>query len=90
MSKVNHYGVLEQHNINNDDVLRAAEEVANLGYSIIDSGYTANQVEEIASTFDVVYSQYLEKYGKFFLEKMDEDNLTYTNLNHWVLRAHFG
>jgi hypothetical protein len=74
MSKINHYGVLEQHNINNDDVLRAAEEIANVGYSIIDSGYTANQVEAIASTFDLVYSQYLEKYGKSFLEQIDEAN----------------
>ena len=35
MSKVNYYGVLEQHDIS-DDVLRAAEEISNLGYSVIE------------------------------------------------------
>ena len=69
MSKVNHYGVLEQHHINDDVVLRATEEIVNLGYAVIDSGYTVNQVEEIAKVFDIVHSEYVEKYsqnlGKF-------------------------
>ncbi len=69
MSKVNHYGVLEQHHINNDVILRAAEEITNLGYAVIDSGYTVNQVEEIAFLFDIVYSKYVEKYSQSFLEK---------------------
>ena len=74
ISKVNHYGVLEQHHINDDVVLRAAEEIINLGYAVIDSGYTVNQVEYIAKVFDIVHSEYIEKYTQSFLEKIDEIN----------------
>lgn len=74
MSKVNYYGVLEQHDINDDVVLQAAEEISNLGYSVIDSGYPINQVEEIARIFDIVHSRYVDKYGRCFLKKIDEFN----------------
>lgn len=74
MSKINYYGVLEQHQINNDVVLQAAEEISNLGYAVIDSGYNSKKIEEISHAFDEVHSFYVSKYGKSFLEKIDEFN----------------
>jgi len=74
MSKLNYYGVLEQHQINDDVILQAAEEISNLGYAVIDSGYSSHELEEIAHCFDYVHSSYVEKYGKSFLEKIDEFN----------------
>ncbi|MFL0647390.1 MULTISPECIES: phytanoyl-CoA dioxygenase family protein [Cylindrospermopsis] len=75
MSRLNYYGVLEQHQINDNDLIElAAEEINHLGYTVIDSGYSSRKLEEIAHCFDHVHSSYVEKYGKSFLEKIDEFN----------------
>jgi len=74
MSKVTYYGVLEQHTINNDVILRATEEICSLGYTVIDSGYNSSQVEEISKAFDMAYSEYVQRYGQSFLEEIDEIN----------------
>lgn len=73
-SNINYYGVLELHDNNNDEILRAAEEISNLGYSVIDSGYTATEVEEIGKVFEIVHSKYVNKYGNAFLSERDELN----------------
>jgi ectoine hydroxylase-related dioxygenase (phytanoyl-CoA dioxygenase family) len=74
MSSPNCYGVLEQYTVNNDAILQSAEEIANLGYAVVESGYTVSQVEEISRVFDIVHTQYVNQYGKPFLEKIDELN----------------
>lgn len=74
MSELNFYGVLERHQISEDPLQRAAEELSNLGYTVIDSGYSSHELEKISHCFDHVHSFYVEKYGKSFLEKIDELN----------------
>lgn len=73
-SSSNFYGILEQHDVHGDDILRAVEEITTLGYAVIDSGYTPEQIENISRAFNTVYSQYVGKYSKSFLEKIDELN----------------
>jgi len=74
MGEVTYYGVLEQHYTSSDIILRAAEEVTNLGYTVIDSGYDPSQLEKIDKAFDIVYAKYVERYNYSFLEKVDEIN----------------
>lgn len=71
--EVSSYGVLEQR-IVATDLDRAAEEITCLGYSIIDSGYSADEISEIGRIFDAVHSKYVEFYQKEFLKEIDEYN----------------
>ena len=72
-SPVMSYGVLEQRVLANDTD-RAAEEIAHLGYSVIDSGYSAQEISDIGRVFDAAHAKYIELYGKDFLRKIDEYN----------------
>jgi len=72
-SPVMSYGVLEQRVLANDTD-RAAEEIAHLGYSVIDSGYSAQEISDIGRVFDAAHAKYIEVYGKDFLKKIDEYN----------------
>jgi hypothetical protein len=71
---VSAYGVLEQRIVANDTD-RAAEEVAYLGYSVMDSGYSADEIRDIGRVFDAVHAKYVELYNrKDFLKEIDEHN----------------
>lgn len=74
MSRIDYYGVLEQHQINNDVILQAAEEITNLGYAVIDSGYSPHKLEKISDCFNLVHASYVQKYGMSFLQNIDEFN----------------
>lgn len=74
MSKFLSYGVRERFDTENDIILQSVEEITNLGYSVINSGYTSSQIEEIAKCFDDTHEKYVDIYGKVFLEKRDELN----------------
>ncbi|MBE9238211.1 phytanoyl-CoA dioxygenase family protein [Anabaena aphanizomenioides LEGE 00250] len=74
MSKIDYYGVLEQHQINNDVILQAAEEITTLGYAVIDSGYSPDKLEKISHCFNLSHASYVEKYGISFLQNIDEFN----------------
>jgi hypothetical protein len=74
MSKIDYYGVLEQHQVNDDVILSAAEEISNLGYTVIDSGYSPEKLSEISHCFDLVHASYVSKYGMSFLQTIDEFN----------------
>lgn len=49
MSKLNYYGVLEQHQINDDVILQAAEEITNLGYTVIDLNHKGRIIPLVSS-----------------------------------------
>lgn len=71
--KVSSYGVLEQRVVATDTD-RAAEEIAYLGYSVIDSGYSAEEIGDIGRAFDAAHVKYVELYKKDFLKEIDEYN----------------
>ena len=67
------YGVLEQRGVSGE-LDRAAEEITYLGYAVIQSGYSANEMAAIGSRFDAVHSKYVDLYQEGFLRKIDEHN----------------
>jgi len=67
------YGVLEQRTVSGD-LDKAAEEIAYLGYSVVESGYSAGEIGEIGRAFDAVHARYLDLYQEGFLRKVDEHN----------------
>jgi len=52
----------------------AAEEIRNLGYTVLDAGYSATQVAEIAEAFDNARKRYIARYGQDRLAAIDELN----------------
>lgn len=67
------YGVLEQRAVTTDLEI-AAEEITCRGYSVVDSGYSANEITEIARLFDATHDRYVELYSKDVLTELDEYN----------------
>jgi hypothetical protein len=67
------YGVSEQRTVAGD-LDRAAEEIAFLGYSVVDSGYSASEIAVFGDLFDRVHERYVEFYGENFLAGIDEHN----------------
>ena len=72
-SNVLSYGAMEQRPVATD-LDRAAEEITCLGYSIIESGYSTNEIKDIGRIFDAVHRKYVEFYQKDFLKEIDEYN----------------
>jgi ectoine hydroxylase-related dioxygenase (phytanoyl-CoA dioxygenase family) len=70
---VSSYGVSEQRTVT-DDLDRAAEEVAFLGYSVVDSGYSANEIAEFGRLFNRVHERYRAVHGEDMLRGLDEHN----------------
>jgi len=67
------YGVLEQRVVASD-IDKAAEELTHLGYAVVDSGYSSEQIDDIGRMFDAVHGKYVDTYGKDFLMAIDEYN----------------
>jgi ectoine hydroxylase-related dioxygenase (phytanoyl-CoA dioxygenase family) len=67
------YGVLKR-NIVGNTIDRAVEEIVNLGFSVIDSGFSHDEIQSLASKFDCLHAQYLKTYGNKYLQSIDEHN----------------
>lgn len=67
------YGVREQRRLATD-LERAAEEITQLGYAVINSGYSARDIVTIRQLFDVVHRCYLALHGRERLRRIDEHN----------------
>jgi len=65
------YGVMEQ-NACESSIDQAVEQLSILGYAIVDSGYSLNELKILSNTFDSTYSSYLDKYGVDKLKEIDE------------------
>lgn len=67
----NAYGILDQHKTGSvlDSV---AEQVINLGYATLDSGYSAFEIETISDAFKQTRRRYIEKYGEAYLKSINE------------------
>ena len=50
----------------------AADQIRRLGYAIVDSGFSAQEIHQIAHAFDETRSQYVEKWGEAYLESLKE------------------
>jgi phytanoyl-CoA dioxygenase PhyH len=67
------YGVLEQSRTD-DAIASAAEEITCVGYSVIDSGYSPQQIAELKRIFDETHHRYLGLHGEPLLREIDEHN----------------
>lgn len=72
-SPASSYGVSEQNTVTGD-LDQAAEEIAFLGYAVVKSGYSAEEIAEFGQAFDRVQERYVELHGQNFLQTIDELN----------------
>jgi ectoine hydroxylase-related dioxygenase (phytanoyl-CoA dioxygenase family) len=75
------YGVLSQDDPASeiDDV---AEQVRRLGYAILESGYTADELRQISEAFNSTRVNYLRKYGEARLRTVNELHTVRALLTH--------
>jgi hypothetical protein len=67
------YGVLQQ-TVVDSAIDGVVEQVRNLGYGILDSGYDASELQHLSTEFDTVHRDYLERHGDKWLADIDEHN----------------
>lgn len=67
------YGV-RMRNQAQSHIDEVVEQVKNLGYAVLDSGYSAADLAALSKAFDEVYVAYLAKYGASRLSKANEHN----------------
>lgn len=75
------YGILQQ-NLSGSTLDEAAEQVRNLGYAIIDSGYTAPELQSISEEFNRTREHYVETYGESKLRSLNEFHTIRLPLTH--------
>jgi ectoine hydroxylase-related dioxygenase (phytanoyl-CoA dioxygenase family) len=75
------YGILQQ-NLTNSALDEAAEQVRNLGYAIIDSGYTAPELRKYSEEFNRTQEQYIETHGESNLRSLNEFYTIRSPLTH--------
>lgn len=75
------YGILQQ-NLPDSALDEAEEQVRNLGYAIIDSGYTAPELQSISDEFNRTRGHYLETYGESKLRSLNEIHTIRSPLTH--------
>lgn len=86
MTKVNDipsasYGVLQQA-MHEDAFGNVVEQVRNLGYAILDAGYTTAELKNLSDEFDRTRGQYVEAYGEGNLRSMNEFHTIRAPLTH--------
>lgn len=65
------YGIILRDEAQSD-LEKAAEQIRNLGYAVIDSGYSDKQIADISAAFDDTRDRYIAKYGEARLRHIDE------------------
>ena len=86
MKQVNHvpeksYGILQQ-TVAGSAIDRVVEQVRRLGYGILESGYGADELQNLSAEFDSVHGKYLESHGEAWLTGIDEHNTIRAPLTH--------
>lgn len=67
------YGIREQTSAE-DTVERAAEEILRLGYAVVPSGYSTEEVRQLGVIFDATHRRYVDTHGSDLLRAIDELN----------------
>jgi ectoine hydroxylase-related dioxygenase (phytanoyl-CoA dioxygenase family) len=75
------YGILRQNQ--SDSALdEAAEQVKNLGYAVIDAGYTAVELQDLSEEFNRTRASYIETHGESRLMSFNEIHTIRSPLTH--------
>lgn len=75
------YGVIEQK-ITETVIDRLAESVQNLGYAILDSGYSFSEIESISNEFNQTRDNYIKLHGESNLKDLNEFHTIRAPLTH--------
>lgn len=75
------YGILQQ-NQTDSAFDEAAEQVRNIGYAILDSGYSAPELLSISEEFNRTRERYVETYGESNLRSLNEFHTIRSPLTH--------
>jgi ectoine hydroxylase-related dioxygenase (phytanoyl-CoA dioxygenase family) len=75
------YGILLQE-MSESALDEAAESVRNLGYAILDSGYTSSELISISDEFNRTQEGYIDIYGESRLRSLDEIHTIRSPLTH--------
>ena len=75
------YGILQQ-NLSENIFDEAVEQVRNIGFAVIDSGYSASELLQFSEEFNATRKSYIEKYGEIELKNIDEYNTIRSPLTH--------
>ncbi len=75
------YGILQQYQLESS-LDAAAEQVRNLGYAIIASGYTESDLQGISREFNICREHYVETYTTPKLRSLNEINTIRSPLTH--------
>ena len=75
------YGILHQ-NLSETALDEVAEQVRDLGYAILDSGYTAPEHQSISEEFNSTRKHYVETYGETKLRSLKEFHTIRSPLTH--------
>ena len=75
------YGILQQ-NLSENIFDEAVEQIRNIGFAVIDSGYSASELLQFSEEFNATRKSYIEKYGEIELKNIDEYNTIRSPLTH--------
>jgi ectoine hydroxylase-related dioxygenase (phytanoyl-CoA dioxygenase family) len=75
------YGILQQE-ISMSALDEAAEQIRNLGYAILDSGYIVSELQTLSEEFDKMQQQYVKTYGLNTLRNVNEQHTIRSPLLH--------
>ena len=75
------YGILQQ-NLSENIFDEAVEQVRNIGFAVIDSGYSASELAQFSEEFNATRKSYIEMYGEIELKNIDEYNTIRSPLTH--------
>lgn len=65
------YGVLMKTIISNE-VEKAVEQITNLGFAVINSGYSVDEIASISTIFDEAHAEYVSNFDEDWLRSIDE------------------
>lgn len=65
------YGVLQQDHFESE-IDEVVEQIRRLGYAILDSGYSTEQLDEISYKFNIIRQEYINKWGEARLKSLNE------------------
>lgn len=75
------YGVLAQDNLASE-LDEVAEQVRRIGYAVLDSGYTKDELTQLSEAFNRTRTDYLKKYGEARLRSANEFHTVRAPLTH--------
>ena len=75
------YGIL-QKNTPDSAIEEAEEQVRNLGYAVLDSGYSASELENLSTNFNRARTRYIETFGEAQLKSVNEFHTIRALLTH--------